>query len=324
MRRLSIFVFSIFLTACSFAQKGSFIYGEDSLQCIYSIKEGRFSGKYESFYKNGVKRSEGMLENGYRTGKWTVWDTLGKIRMERIYSTPFDFNRAIPAPPKDTAAALLFSNEYKMVKDSNGIIVYAKMKAEDAIWRHKYWRVVTAQNNKTLFENNLLLNAIVKQVKEYGIVVYDTFDDRFTTPLRNIQWLHNRNMQIESLQIKEECIFDLNRMCSEYRILGLCPVIQVNGQLKKLGWFYYPDLRKGFGKEIIKSSNQMLLIKTLDDLFVLRDFASIIVKTTVDNPYDLWLKDYPGITIDVIKYEQLKQEINIIEEEHNLWLSFTE
>jgi hypothetical protein len=323
MLRLFLSLILFFAITTAFAQQHVFVYGNDSITCYYTLTEGKFTGKYKSFYKKGIKRSEGELVNGYRSGRWKVWDTKGIIKMERVYHTPFDFVRIIPPPPKDTAAALLFTDSYKLAKDSNGIFTYANIKAENTLWRHKYWRMVERKNNKNIFDDDLLLHAIKKQVKNSGAVIYDTIDDRFTTPLINSDWQIDGKLEMLSLLIKEECFFELNRMCFECRIIGICPIVEYGGKKLKFGWLYYPDYRKGFGKENLKGTKNNTAVKTLDDLFVLRHFSSVIIKSTVDNPYDLHIANYPGMTKAFITGEKLKQEINIIEEEHAIWLQLT-
>ena len=49
----------------------------------------------------------------------------------------------------------------------------------------------------------------------------------------------------------------------------------------------------------------------------------MIIKTTVDNPYDHYLKNYPGMTPAGLKKEQEVAELNIIEAENNIWIWLT-
>ena len=136
--------------------------GWDTITCIYNLTGGRLNGKYVSWYHNGNKKSEGVLENGYRNGRWMIWDSTGRKRMERIYKNPFEFERIFPPVPNEGPIPLLIQNQYKLEYDSNGIVKYAVLKAEDAIWRHKFWRVLEPVNNEILFTNNRLLNLFKK------------------------------------------------------------------------------------------------------------------------------------------------------------------
>jgi proline dehydrogenase len=92
--------------------------------------------------------------------------------------------------------------------------------------------------------------------------------------------------------------------------------------MRELFWIYYPDTRKFLGKEKI-AQKKSAKIRTLDDLFILRGFSSTIIKSTVDNPYDKFIKNYPNITPEGILEEQESIELTIIEAENNLWIALT-
>lgn len=320
-------IFIILLTGRldSVGQTGTAVSGVENVKCTYNYVNGRLSGNYVSFYSNGNKRSEGKLENGYRIGKWIVWDSTGRKRMERVYKNPFEFTKVFPAVPNEGPIPLLIENSYRLEYDTDGIVKYAVIKPENAVRRHKYWRNLEPVNNDILFKDNKILKIIFKLIKYENLVVYDTIDDRFTTVLakENRKDLSNSEaIQLVGLELKEENIFDMNRLVSEYRIVGICPVVKINGQLQKLFWIYYPDIRKYLGKEVITNATDSKL-KTFDDLFIFRYFSSGIIKTTFNNPMDRFLKNYPGITPTSLKAEQEAEELNIIESENNIWISLT-
>jgi hypothetical protein len=294
-------------------------------KCIYTLIDGKLSGDYISYYYNGAKKSEGKLENGYRTGRWIVWDSTGRKRMERIYKNPFEYERIFPAISNEGPIPLLTENKFKLEYDSNGVIKYDLLKAENAIWRHKFWRNLGPANNQILFANDRLYKLFKNLALSGQIELYSIVDDRFTTVLKKEEvenTLKNINVEVIAFEIKEENIFDMGRLSSEYRIIGICPVVKINNQSRKLCWIYYPDVRKYLGKEKI-TQKASVAIKTLDDLFVLRGFSSTIFKSTVDNPYERLIKDYPNITPKGILEEQEILELTIIEAENNIWIALT-
>jgi len=293
-------------------------------KCVYTAEQGRLTGPYVSFYNNGSKRCEGNLVNGYRTGRWIVWDSTGQKRMERMYKNPFEFTRIYPPIPNEGPIPLLSQNRYRLEYDSNGIIKYAKLKAENAIWRHKYWRRLAPANNAILFKDNSILKIFLDQLVSRSLTVFDITDDRFTTPLdpdKLLNEIGTQKIELVALELKEENIFDMERLVSEYRIIGICPIVKVNGETRSLFWVYYPDIRKRFGQEKLTINDPA--IRSLDDLFTFRRFSSAIIKTTVDNPFDRFLKDIPGITASNMAKEQEAQELILIEEENNIWLGLT-
>jgi len=301
------------------AQATSLFLKNENVTCHYTVVNGRITGHYSSVYINGVKKCEGQLINGYRKGKWTVWDSTGRKRMERFYKNQLEFDRIFPPVSTEGSIPLLASNPYPMQYDSNRLIKYAKIAVDDAIWRHKYWRTLTPKDNSTLFDNNKLLEIICDLVKQERINVYSTIDDRFTTVIK-MDTFDIAQAEFIGLAIKEEGTFDLNRLLFEYRVLGLSPVVRYKGYEGTLFWVYYPDIRKYLARHTILSDNPF--IKTLDDLFIFRDFASTITKTTMNNPMDLPFSQYPNFT----KADEINQatieELNVIEQENNLWMYF--
>ncbi|MBL0356981.1 MAG: hypothetical protein IPP72_08880 [Chitinophagaceae bacterium] len=303
-----------------YAQKETIVPEEGNIRCTYTIKDKRLTGNYNSFYENGVKKSEGRFVNGYRYGKWTVWDSTGRERMERFYKNPFEYERIFPPIPNEGPIPILATNQYPLKYDSNNIIKYAKIDVSDAIWRHKYWKRLSVIENKTLFENKRLLKIFCNLIKEQKAEAYSTEDDRFTTTIK-MDTLDIDQAEFIGLDMKEEAVFDINRLIFEYRILGFCPIVKYKGYEGQIFWIYFPDVRKYLGKESVTSNNSF--IKTLDDLFIFRDFGSVITKTTANNPMDLPLSKYQRLTsTDEIKQAEI-EELNIIEQENNIWISLT-
>jgi hypothetical protein len=309
-----------------FAQQRTVLLDYRRTKCIYHVTNGRLSGNYVSYHYNGNKKSEGRLENGYRTGRWIVWDSTGRKRMERVYKNPFEFTRVFPAITNDGPIPLLMENKYKLEYDSNGVIKYDLLKAENAIWRHKFWRYLESANNPVLFTNDRFFKLVKNLAIAGKVELFDAIDDRFTNELskNSIDSIfRNNDIKLVGYQLKEEHIFDMGRLGSEYRILGICPVVKINNKIENLFWIYYPCIRKYLGKELIKQKIKSPNIKTLDDLFIFRQFASTIIKSTVDNPYDLLISGYSNITAKGILEEQESLELTIIEVENNIWLSLT-
>ncbi len=321
-------IFLMSITFCkSFSQHKLYHEGTTKIWCIYNTINGRITGDYVSYHLNGKAFSKGTLINGYKTGLWSIWDSLGRKRVERFYKNPFEFDRVIPPIPQKGPIPLLAKNNYKLKYTSDGVIEYAYINEEDAIWRHKNWRIINSTNNDDLFRNKKLFSIFHKLAVESRIELFDTVDDRFTKVIKKEKlkgYFNVNSLEVIGYLIKEESIFDLNRQVSEYRIIGICPLVRINNESFSRSWFwvYYPEIRKYLGKEFIASKDNR--IKTLDDLFIFRDFESNITKTTINNPYDLPFTKYPTIfTNRKIKSYSEETEINIIEADNSLLLSLT-
>ena len=111
---------------------------------------------------------------------------------------------------------------------------------------------------------------------------------------------------IYKFQIKEEWIFDKESSRLFVRILGIAPVIPyrlstgdiVANSERPVWWVYYPDLRPIFAKYEVYNPKNIGAQMTWEELFESRMFSSYIVKSTIDNPFDIPLSRY----IQIIPY----------------------
>jgi hypothetical protein len=316
MIKLTSILLVLFFTSLSiYSQNQEKLYEDEKTKSIYHLALGKIDGKYISYYNDGTQKSEGTFENNLRIGKWIVWDSTGIIRMERYYSDPFTFQRLIPKVPTDKPIELLNIPQYKIKYNNEGFIDYCQVE-ESNVWYHKrIWRFLSPKNNSILFEDNRLFQLLNQQILDSNIKAYNPSDDEFTkefNPTINIP-----SIKLIGFKIKEDFFFDLNRVVSESRIMGICPVV-INLDTKDtidLYWVYYPWIRSYLSKNKIEEKNIPLKIKTLDDLFFYRFFCGEIYKES--NIYDRGLPDYLN------SKESERVKINLIEKEHDIWISLT-
>ncbi|MDI9357377.1 MAG: gliding motility protein GldN [Phycisphaerales bacterium] len=102
-------------------------------------------------------------------------------------------------------------------------------------------------------------------------------------------------------QLKEEVFFDKATSRLYTRILGIAPMMppMFNGRIIEgvptepfpRFWVYYPDIRATLAKYTAYNPQNWNSTMTWEDVFEARYFSSYIVKTTLDNPNDLPLKE---------------------------------
>lgn len=119
--------------------------------------------------------------------------------------------------------------------------------------------------------------------------------------------------------IKEEVIFDKESSRLFWRIIGIAPVKDVitasgiNLGPSPLFWLYYPDLRPVLSKYEVYNSKNVSGRMTWDDLFQGRMFSARIIKTSQENPKDLEISKYPGLTdkplLQLFEGENIKERI---------------
>lgn len=199
----------------------------------------------------------------------------------------------------------------------------------------------------------ILLNAI----KSGEITAFDPVDDRFTTPytLKQItgdlvgkpsvvpvpNWEldpdgtkgitkdsiiskeFNPN-DIEKYWIKEDVVFDKESSRLHTRIIGIAPLKTIRNtdgsfrDVTPLFWVYYPDLRPMLAKYEAYNGKNFGARMSWEEVFESRMFASRIIKSTVENPNDLFIKEYVNDPIlRLLEGDNIKEKI--FNYEQDLW-----
>ena len=201
---------------------------------------------------------------------------------------------------------------------------------------------------------NILLNAI----KSGEITAFNAqVDDRFTTPmtLKEIaellvgkphieqvpNWaedptgakglmkdtviteVYNPDI-VERFWIKEDVIFDKESSRMYTRILGIAPVKTIRNQdgsfrdVSPIFWVYYPELRPLLSKYEAYNGKNYGARLSWEELFESRMFSSRIIKSTIENPYDLFVKNYiKDPILRLLEGENIKEKI--FNYEQDLW-----
>jgi gliding motility associated protien GldN len=130
---------------------------------------------------------------------------------------------------------------------------------------------------------------------------------------------------ITKFRIKEEWVFDKESSMMYARILGIAPLKTYTDQNSGLVlgeapifWVYYPDLRPTLAKFEVYNGKNFGARMSWEELFESRFFASNIVKSSVANPYDMYIKGY--IKDDILRLlegENVKDKIFNFEQD--LW-----
>jgi gliding motility associated protien GldN len=202
--------------------------------------------------------------------------------------------------------------------------------------------------------NQRFISILMKAIQDSEVTVFDAIDDRFTTPLTIGEvankisggkefvdiWdsLGNKvgtkevvkEVNLDSFykfHIKEEVIFDKESSRLFWRILGIAPVKNVITSLgvnlgdAELFWVYYPDMRPIFAKYDVYNGKNYGARMSWEELFEGRMFSGRIIKSTMDNPFNLSLKETPGLKdsgiFQLLEGEKIKEKI--FNYEQDLW-----
>lgn len=203
--------------------------------------------------------------------------------------------------------------------------------------------------------NQRFISILFKAIQDSAVTVFDNVDDRFTTPMTkgevvkklagepiqvaiydsvgNISGYKtvSRDIVLDSFykfHVKEEVIFDKESSRLFWRILGIAPVMNVytaqTNQFvgtQELFWVYYPDMRPIFSKYDVYNGKNYGARMSWEDLFESRMFYGRIIKSTIDNPYDRFIDQYPGLVnksiLQLLEGENIKEKI--FNYEQDLW-----
>jgi gliding motility associated protien GldN len=201
---------------------------------------------------------------------------------------------------------------------------------------------------------SILFKAIQDGPDNGGVTAFSAVDDRFTTPMTKAEVakaisggstsvpiydslgnvIGNKEVMQEvnldsfyKFRIKEEVIFDKQSSRLFWRILGIAPVKRIiTASGVDLGetplfWVYYPDMRPIFAKYYVYNEKNYGARMTWEDLFESRMFHGRIIKSTLNNPFDEFLKDETGLKgqpiLQLLQGDKIKNEI--FDYEQNLW-----
>ncbi len=205
--------------------------------------------------------------------------------------------------------------------------------------------------------NQRFINILVNAIRVGGVTAFSADDDRFTTPLspaqfegvlnggnqcdttpvydlidptKIVKWVENCNTlnpeDVIKFRVKEDWVFDRESSRMVVRIIGIAPLKTIYTIDKKtemgaqpLFWVYYPDVRATLTKyEVYNPKNMGNGRMTWEELFESRMFSSYIVKSTMDNPQNRFIRTYiKDPILALLEGENIKEKI--FNYEQDLW-----
>lgn len=202
------------------------------------------------------------------------------------------------------------------------------------------------------------ISILLSSIKSGEITAFSATDDRFTTPItvgeisrqlvgapRKLEvpnWAldpdgskgimkdsviteeFNPDSTIEKYWIKEDVVFDKESSIMRVRIIGIAPLKTVRNpdgsyrDVTPLFWVYYPDLRPMLAKYQAYNGKNYGARLSWEELFENRMFASRIIKSTLDNPYDQNIAAYiKDPILRLLEGDNIKEKI--FNYEQDLW-----
>ena len=129
---------------------------------------------------------------------------------------------------------------------------------------------------------------------------------------------------VERYWIKEDVVFDKESSRMYTRILGIAPlqtILNDDGSFRAVTpifWVYYPDLRPMLAKFDVYNGRNFGAKMSWEELFESRMFASRIIKSTINNPNDMYISSYVKDPIlALLEGDNVKEKI--FNYEQDLW-----
>jgi gliding motility associated protien GldN len=231
---------------------------------------------------------------------------------------------------------------YEYLREDDAVFVVRVWRVIDAREKlNQSFRYAASEDNG----NQRFISILLKAIKDGEVTAFEAQDDRFTTPITpekaesvfgggldtskkydldgNIIGYEVRPKAVDpdsiyKFQIKEEWIFDKESSRLFVRIIGIAPIYAFKTSQgvvldpdRVVWWVYYPDMRPIFAKYDVYNPKNSGAKMTWEELFESRMFSSYIVKSNLDNPFDLPLSAvYPNNTLfRLLEGEKIKEKI---------------
>jgi antitoxin component YwqK of YwqJK toxin-antitoxin module len=293
MKKSLVLVLFFAYTSMAWAQNHHTIYDYDKHKIIEcTTQNGMLNGKYTSYYPNGIKKSEGQYADNQRVGTWTVWDSHGNKRIERVFENALD-SKIVNA--WDSLGAKIdivnYNNTaYTSYDKQLGYKKWYPVTEKEILWSHRLWRFVPSDSavNKTLFDEGRLYKILYKGIQDHSITCYA--DEEFRTEMDAGKFPPFEKTNIKGLRIKEDVFYNKTTNLAEIRILAIGIESLISEKKSTtLAWFYFPDLRDYLANQLLPKSLGKD-IRSFENIFTERYFSSNVYKES--NVYDREIADY--------------------------------
>lgn len=317
MKKLFLPVICLLLFSFTGVETKSLQYKSGARHCDAEVRNGMFNGKYTSWYQNGVKKAEGNFNNNQMTGEWSFWDSTGTLRMTRLYENNFQFKTItmVNATGKSITETAVHPS---LTRNNAGYYNYSEMQPGNIQVSKRLWRMIGENNtNSALFKNGTVFTTLLQNVKSGSITAYDPATDEMKLALDAATFNKKTGTTlyyVTGYKIKEDWYFNNKTQTGEYRIAGICPVVESsqNREPSDLFWVDYSSARSLLAALPLEKSVDPQ-ISNIDDLLFFRKFSSSIYKES--NIYNKSIADYA--TGDAADRESDRIELDRVELEIN-------
>lgn len=258
MRKL--FVFILFIQYVGHSQIKDY-YSNGVLKSSADTLNGKLNGNYILYNESGKTLMKGRFKDNLKIGNWIFADSLGNVNLKRKYTNTYQYTDNYKG--KTTKR-----KQYTMERDSLGLLEYTFVNDNSVSFYARFCRYIPFDKNQKL---SLLKDALLNYSTTPEAEVYKTelFENKILHE-QIVSLIHQNKSNIEGFKISEVWFIDKNSRAITARIMGICPVIKVNNELKNLFWIYYTAARSTLTDSTATTNEK------IEDMLQLRNFNSIV------------------------------------------------
>ena len=281
---LAVAVSVALLTSAS--EKKTVLYANGRVQYEYETEGQFFNGRFAAYFENGKLQIRGQFTNNQKTGTWRVWDENNILRSERLYTNNNNF----------TIVSEWNAEGVKTRSQATPPAQHSECDQKDYLFLQRYVSYLSReeQENEFVFGDNGIVKKIIDQLNLGSLSAFS--ESNFVTIVNKFRYSCTEFSHITGIKIKEEYFYCSVDQSMKNKITGVCLMVKEGNVEKELAWIYMPDLQL-----------DTLLAKQLTD----HQFASTIIKTTVDDP-SFKLRDVPTSENDQLRLSIIHSEATAI------------
>ncbi len=259
------------------------------------ISNGMLHGAYTSYYPNGNERASGQFDENIRVGTWHFIDSTGTNWITNQYDSTGNFQYAVFSFDGAKPDTIRLSNSSDIQNELN--------KSPKPIFSKRIWRYVDLSENK---DRDVM--KVAAQLENTGLSHYNTLED--LNHKSNAHEGKEQQLPVVGFSYVVDVVYVPEYRTYSSAIIAVSPAYESKSDKDYASAYYnYNELMLDgcpFGNGLLCFSNDLQS----------HHCATTVVKEA--NVFDKTLEQqHPEGNLMV---EQWKVEVNLIEQEHVLWL----
>lgn len=284
----------------------------DNEQISFGILENHLNGQYQEQYESGKIKVLGEFVDGQRNGVWTIWDSIGTIKLQRYYTNNMEYKLLYPLVTNPFEALYKEHPSYNLKRNEFHFYPYNYIEERSISFTTRLWREISVINEPELF-GEVDFKTIVKDflADNNQLFLYGSKGDfkRIvdSNTMRQIK-SDCESWDFSRFIIKEDVFFNVDDLKSQTRPISINFYKETTDSTPSFT-VYFPHLRKYLAKiDFNYARNSSVL--NLDDFFFFSCYRGEII-------------DYSNYANEISVNNDWEIELLKLVKEHQNWMILT-